>query len=259
MGVLNVTPNSFSDGGLYIKPEEALRRAQEMVLEGVDIIDVGGESSRPGAKPVSVEEELDRVIPVVEKLSSLPISISIDTTKPEVMAEAVSAGADMVNDISSLQSKSSIQVVKNTGVSVCLMHMQGCPDTMQDSPQYNSVVDDVYEFFKSKITECEVCGVNKNKIILDPGFGFGKTLQHNLLLMKHIQKFKDFSVPLMIGVSRKSMIGEILKQDNVNQRLVGSLSLAVIAVWQGVDIIRVHDVKETIEAIKICSAVMDVD
>ncbi len=258
MGVLNVTPDSFSDGGQFNSLDQALERALVMEADGAAIIDVGGESTRPDATPVSVDEELRRVIPVIKAIrkESL-ISVSIDTSKPEVMKEAVIAGADMINDVRALQADGALEVATQLQVPVCLMHMQGMPDTMQKKPNYHNVVDEVKHFFRQRIAACINAGILRENLIIDPGFGFGKTLEHNLKLLKHLSDFSDFSVPLLVGVSRKSMLGVLLDAP-VEQRLHGSIALAVLAVWQGASIIRTHDVKETFDAINVCSAVKQI-
>ena len=257
MGVLNVTPDSFSDGGLYTDPDKALRRAENMVAEGAAIIDIGGESTRPGTRPVSVQEELERVIPLVERLvRELPVPLSVDTSKPEVMREALRAGAGMINDVHALQTPAALAVVAGSQVPVCLMHMQGTPATMQANPHYADVVTEVKAFLARRIQVCEAAGIGRDRLLIDPGFGFGKTLAHNLLLLKHLNEFRTLGVPLLVGLSRKSMIGRLLDHAPVGERLYGSLAAAVIAAWQGAHIIRVHDVKATVQALQVCAAVM---
>jgi len=254
MGVLNVTPDSFFDGGKFVKVDTALDRALKMENQGATIIDIGGESTRPGANKVSVEEELDRVIPVIEKLrQNSNIEISIDTSKPEVMQQAVSSGATLINDVNALQTNSAIDTVKKLNVPVCLMHMQGIPDSMQDSPTYKDVVDDIKLFLHQRIESCVQAGIDKSKIIIDPGFGFGKTVIDNLILLKRLDEFKSLDLPIMVGLSRKSMLASITSQD-VDFRLAGSLTLATIAVLNGATIVRVHDVAETVDAMKIIYA-----
>ncbi len=256
MGVLNITTDSFSDGGQYIQPQHAVERAMQMVDEGVAIIDIGGESTRPGAEAVPVEDELSRVIPVIKALAGakIPVPISIDTSKPEVMMAAVKAGAGMINDVRALQEPGALDVVKQTGVPVCLMHMKGDPRTMQSDPQYEDVVRDIKGFLEQRVQACIDAGISRNKLILDPGFGFGKTLEQNLVLLKHLDEFLSLKLPVLVGISRKSMIGNLLGAD-VGERKQGSVAAAVIAVWQGVKIIRAHDVRETVDALKICEAV----
>lgn len=256
MGILNVTPDSFSDGGLFIKKESALAYVQQMISEGADIIDVGGESTRPGATEVTLDEELQRVIPVIEMIREISdIAISIDSSKPEVMHEAVHAGANMINDVNALQAENAIETAVALDVPVCLMHMQGLPRTMQQTPRYGNVIEEVKTFLQQRITACITAGVDKSKIIIDPGFGFGKTLEHNLSLFKHLDNFLDFEVPVLVGVSRKSMIGAILDNAPSDQRLYGSVALATLAAWMGANILRVHDVKATVDALKLCQAV----
>jgi len=258
MGVLNVTPDSFSDGGLFMSKEKALAQAQKLFNEGAAIIDVGGESTRPGATPVSAQEELDRVIPVIESIhKEIPVIISIDTSKPQVMLEAVKAGAGMINDVYALRQPGAVKTAADLDVPVCLMHMKGEPRTMQENPQYENVIADVKEFLAQRIQACEQGGVRRDNIIVDPGFGFGKTVQHNLTLVKHLPEFFTFSLPMMVGFSRKSTIGAIL-QNSAGDRIVGSVSLAVIACWLGAQIFRVHDVKETVDALKLCFSVRSV-
>jgi dihydropteroate synthase len=256
MGILNVTPDSFSDGGDFVSPESAVLHAEQMLRDGADIIDIGGESTRPGAEAVSEQEELDRVIPVIEAIKQrLSVIVSIDTSKPAVMREAVAAGAGVVNDVMALQAPGSIETVSQLGVPACLMHMQGEPRTMQQNPEYADVVSDVMSFFEQRVNECVVGGIPKGQIILDPGFGFGKTLEHNLTLLKHIEDFMGIGLPLLVGISRKSMIGSVLGDASVEERLYGSLSAAVLALDKGASIIRVHDVKPTVDALKVVNAV----
>lgn len=256
MGVLNITPDSFSDGGNYLELGAALKRASDLVNEGAALIDIGGESTRPAAQPVSLQEELDRVIPVVETVvREVPVPVSVDTSKPQVMAEALRAGAGMINDVRALQSPGALEVVANSRVSVCLMHMQGTPATMQEDPYYEEVVAEVKGFLEGRIRVCEEAGIDRSRIIVDPGFGFGKTLAHNLILLNRLTEFHVLGVPLLVGMSRKSMIGNILGVP-VGERLYGNLAAAVIAAWQGARIIRAHDVKATVQALQICHAVM---
>lgn len=256
MGILNITPDSFSDGGRHMVPNAALQQAAAMVRDGAAIFDVGGESTRPGAEPVSVQQELDRVIPVIERLhSEFSLPISIDTSKSEVMSEAVRAGAGFINDVNALRSEGAVQAAAECAVPVCLMHMQGEPRTMQKDPHYGDVVEDVIDFLKQRSDACIKGGIEKGNILVDPGFGFGKTLNHNLALLKHLEAFADLDHPLLIGISRKSMIGALLDGADVSQRLNGSLAAAVMAVERGAKIIRVHDVKETVEAVKVAWAV----
>lgn len=258
MGVLNVTPDSFSDGGNYLNLDTALRRAEDMAKEGAVLIDIGGESTRPGAPPVSVQQELDRVIPIAEKLiATLPLPISVDTSKPEIMEEALRVGVGMINDVRALREKGALEVLSaRSDISVCLMHMQGTPGTMQDNPHYDDVVTEVKDFLKERIHACEEAGIVRNRVVIDPGFGFGKTLNHNLTLLKRLSEFHSLGRPLLVGLSRKSIIGGVL-QVPISERLHGSLAAAVIAAWQGAQIIRAHDVKATVQALRMCSAVME--
>lgn len=250
MGILNVTPDSFSDGGEYAVLDSALSKAMTMVDDGVDIIDIGGESTRPGASAVSAEEELQRVIPVVEALhQGSDVSISVDTSKPEVMEAAVKAGANLINDVRALQEEGAMEMAVALNVSVCLMHMQGQPRTMQKSPEYEDVTDDVIKFLRGRVADCELAGISRSNLLVDPGFGFGKRLEHNLQLLRELGKFKEMDLPLLVGISRKSMIGALLDDAPIEDRVWGSVGAAVVAVERGADIVRVHDVKETREAL----------
>ena len=254
MGVLNVTPDSFSDGGLYCSLAAALRRAEVMVIEGAALIDVGGESTRPGATPVSVQEEMDRVLPVVERLArDLPVPISVDTSKPEVIREAAHAGAGLINDVRALCLPGALEAAVASGLPVCLMHLRGDPVTMQQAPCYTDVVADVHAFLAERVRACESLGIRRDRILVDPGFGFGKTLEHNLALLRSLHRFGDLAAGVLVGISRKSMIGALLRAP-VGERLSGSLAAAVIAAWQGANIIRTHDVRETVQALCICAA-----
>ena len=259
MGILNLTPDSFSDGGRYNKLDAALQHAESMVVEGVDIIDVGGESTRPGAAAVSTAEELDRVIPVIEKLAMrVPVPISIDTSKPEVMREAVSAGAGLINDVQALQVEGALTAAADMGVPVCLMHMQGNPHSMQIEPRYADVVTEVRTFLVNRATICMAVGIPRSKLIIDPGFGFGKTLAHNLRLLRELPVLVATGLPVLVGLSRKAMIGQLLGKGNptpVEERLYGSLAAHVIAARNGARIVRVHEVKPTVEALRIVAAV----
>jgi len=259
MGVLNVTPDSFSDGGRYSRVDTAISRARAMVDAGATIIDIGGESTRPGAIAVSVEEELQRVIPVIEGITSqLAVTISIDTSKPEVMQQAVAAGAGLINDVYALRQPGALDMAASLNVAVCLMHMQSTPESMQQKPKYSCVVDELAEFFDERIKACQKAGISHNKILLDPGFGFGKTLMHNLSLLKQLGAFKRFGCPLLIGLSRKSMFGELLGKD-VNERMLASVVSALLAVINGASIVRVHDVAEMAEALTIYKALQLAD
>ncbi|MGI3398563.1 dihydropteroate synthase [Providencia stuartii] len=251
MGILNVTPDSFSDGGTHNRYHDALEHAVKMVNEGASIIDIGGESTRPGAAEVSVNEELDRVIPIVEAIAQrFDVWISVDTSKAEVMSEAEKAGMHLINDIRSLHEPGAIEVAAQSGLPVCIMHMQGQPRTMQDAPNYENVVADIKAYFDAEIARCVAAGIDKQQIILDPGFGFGKNLSHNYQLLANLDQFHDFGLPLLAGMSRKSMIGNLLNVPP-QERLVGSIACATIAAMQGAQIIRVHDVKETVQAMQI--------
>lgn len=255
MGVLNVTPDSFSDGGFYTNHDKAVDHAKKMIEEGAAIIDIGGESTRPGAQRISVQEELDRVMPVLEiLLQEFPVAISVDTSKPDVMREVLRAGASMINDICALQEPGALEVFAQSNASVCLMHMQGAPQTMQCDPHYNDVVSEIKDFLIHRIQICEAAGVDRSQIIVDPGFGFGKNMAHNLSLLKHLDQFRELGVPILAGLSRKSTIGALLDAP-VTERLYGSLAAAVIAAWQGAHILRVHDVKPTVQALQILHAV----
>jgi dihydropteroate synthase len=258
MGILNVTPDSFSDGGQFMAADSALAQAKKMVADGAGIIDVGGESTRPGAPIVDVEEEINRVVPVIEAIESeLDIPISIDTSKPEVMHAAVKAGAGLINDVRALTVDGSLEAASELNVPVCLMHAQGTPQNMQDDPQYHDVTTEVKQFLIERIETCIKAGIAREQLMIDPGFGFGKRARHNLRLMKHLSSFMELDLPLLVGISRKSLIGALLDV-TVEERLAGSLSMAAIAVWQGAKIIRSHDVKETKQAISLCNYVMQV-
>jgi len=256
MGIINATPDSFSDGGLYLNHDAALAHADQLITEGADMLDIGGESTRPGAQPVSVQEELDRVIPIIEKLRDAPVAISVDTFKPEVMQAAITAGANMVNDINALQSEAASVIIASSDVAVCLMHKQGDPQTMQEQPFYNDVVTEIREFLQTRIEAAEAAGISRERIVIDPGFGFGKTLAHNLALLRKLDKLAELGVPVMAGLSRKSMLG-VLTGRNVGERLPASLAAALIAVQRGASIVRVHDVRETVDLFKIWNAVRE--
>jgi dihydropteroate synthase len=259
MGILNVTPDSFSDGGAFLDPADALVAAREMANAGARILDIGGESTRPGAQDVSLEDELARVVPVLRRVAAqVPTPVSIDTSKPDVMMAAVEAGAGMINDVQALQAPGALEAAAACRVPVCLMHMQGRPRTMQAAPQYANVVEDVYRFLADRIEAAVAAGVPEAGIIIDPGFGFGKSLAHNLSLFRHLRRFRDLGRPLLVGVSRKSMIGAVLDRP-VEQRLAGSLALAALAAEAGVAIIRVHDVAPTVDVIRMLDAVRAAD
>lgn len=255
MGILNVTPDSFSDGGQFIDFDSAIKQAKQMHVDGADIIDIGGESTRPGAADVSEDEELHRVVPLIEALSKeLDAPISIDTSKAVVMYEAVHAGASMINDVYALQKENALQIAAQLNVPVCLMHMQGKPETMQKKIEYKNVIQEVVEFFQQRINSCIESGINKENIIIDPGFGFGKNLQHNIDLLNNLQVFVESGFPVLAGLSRKSMLGQITGK-NVSQRLAASLAVAQLAVNRGTQILRVHDVAETKDILRVLQAV----
>ena len=258
MGVLNVTPDSFSDPGCYLSVEAACQRAQAMIAEGADLIDIGGESSRPGAAPVSSDEELARVIPVIERIRSMhDVCISIDTCKAEVMVAAVAAGASFINDIHALQGDGALSAVAQMNVPVCLMHMKGTPATMQDNPRYSEDIGvEINQFFHQRIDAAQKAGIARDRLILDPGFGFGKTVQQNLSLLKKLREFQQHGLPVLLGVSRKSTLGAVLNK-NVMDRMPGGLAIAVFAILNGVAMIRTHDVRETTEALHMMDAILD--
>ncbi|HRL94067.1 MAG TPA: dihydropteroate synthase [Pseudomonas sp.] len=255
MGILNVTPDSFSDGGRFRQRDEALRHAAAMVAAGASLIDVGGESTRPGALQVSADEELQRVAPVVEAIAAeLDVIISVDTSCPQVMRESARLGAGLLNDVRSLRREGALQAAAESGLPVCLMHMQGEPENMQKNPHYDDLLAEVQAFFAERMAACAAAGIAAERIILDPGFGFAKNLQHNLSLFKHMQVLHGFARPLLVGVSRKSMIGQALGRE-VDQRLAGGLALAALAVAKGACILRVHDVAETVDVVRMIAAV----
>ena len=254
MGIVNVTPDSFSDGGQHLQCAAALVHAHQLIADGADIVDIGGESSRPGAQPVSIQEELDRVLPIIEGLHDMPVPISIDTCKPEVMEAAIAAGAQMVNDINALQDPAAMSVVAASPVAVCLMHKRGNPQTMQAQPHYQDVVAEVSEFLRERIAAAEMAGIERKRIVIDPGFGFGKTLEHNLVLLRELSKLGELGMPVLAGLSRKSMLGALTGQD-VGDRLAASVAAALIAVQRGAGIVRVHDVRATVDALKVLNAV----
>lgn len=255
MGILNITPDSFSDGGAFVAPQAAVEQARKMVDEGADIIDVGGESTRPGAADVSVQQELDRVIPVVERLSAeLNVLVSIDTSKPDVMCAAVDAGASLINDVRALQMPGALEAAANCNAMVCLMHMQGQPRTMQSAPNYQDVVADICAFFNTRLRICEQMGIKRDRLWIDPGFGFGKTMSHNLRLLAELHRFSEIGCPILVGLSRKSMFGQLLGRE-VNERLVASAVGALLAVQNGAQIVRVHDVQATADALNLHQAI----
>lgn len=251
MGILNITPDSFSDGSCYCQLESALSHAAAMVAAGATLIDVGGESTRPGAADVSTDEELARVIPVVERIAAeLDVWISVDTSKPAVMRESVAAGAHLINDVRALSLPGALAVAADAQVPVCLMHMQGEPRTMQLEPHYDDLLGDINQFFAQRIEACIEAGIARERIILDPGFGFGKTVVQNYQLLGQLADLTHFELPLLVGMSRKSMIGKLLGRE-VNERLAGSLAAALYAMTQGAQILRVHDVQETVDALRV--------
>jgi dihydropteroate synthase len=251
MGVVNVTPDSFSDGGKYLDHQDAIAHARRLVGEGADIVDVGGESTRPGAAPVSEAEELQRILPVLEALREVPVSV--DTRRPKVMQAALGAGASMINDIEALRAPGALDAVSRTDCGVCLMHMQGEPGTMQADPRYGDVVNEVKAFLAGRIAACERAGITRDRIVADPGFGFGKTLEHNLALLRRLGEFAGLGVPILAGWSRKSSLGRITGRD-AGERLAGSLAAALLALLGGARILRVHDVKETRDAVLVFEA-----
>lgn len=254
MGVLNVTPDSFSDGGRFLALDSAIRQAETMVEQGALIIDVGGESTRPGASTVAPEEELRRVIPVIERLARLPVVVSIDSSKAIVIQAAVEAGAGLVNDVQALRAPGALAAAAAGGAAVCVMHMQGDPGTMQQAPTYLDVAVEVADFLRARVQACLGAGIGAGRIAIDPGFGFGKTLEHNLELLRSLPLFAGLGVPVLVGLSRKSMIGALTGR-KVDGRLAGSLAAAVLAADRGAHIIRTHDVGETLDALRVWAAV----
>lgn len=254
MGVLNVTPDSFSDGGHFVSVQQAVAQALTMVKQGASIVDVGGESTRPGAEAVSEQQELDRVIPVVESIiRQVDVVVSVDTSSPLVMRAAAEAGAGLLNDVRALSLPGALQAAQKTGLPVCLMHMQGQPKSMQDNPRYRNVNSDIYDYLCSRVAVCVSAGISRELILLDPGFGFGKSLDHNLALLNGLPLFSELGFPLLVGLSRKSMIGAILNK-SVEERLHGSVAAALIAAQNGARILRVHDVGPTVDALKVMMA-----
>lgn len=254
MGVVNITPDSFSDGGRFLDPAAAIEHARRLADEGADIIDIGGESTRPGAAPVPEGEEMERVIPVLEALRDLPVPVSVDTRRPAVMQAALAAGASMINDIGAFAEPYSLLRVAGSGCAVCLMHMKGTPATMQREPHYDDVVAEVKAFLKEAVRRARFSGIGEDRIVVDPGFGFGKTARHNLILLRRLGELADLGVPLLAGLSRKSTIGGITGRP-VGERLAGSLAMALLAVQGGAKIVRVHDVRETRDVIAVWEAV----
>lgn len=254
MGIVNATPDSFADGGRYLLHEAAIAHAHQLIADGADIIDIGGESTRPGALTISLQQELDRVLPIIEGLPGIAVPISIDTLKPEVMAAAIAAGCSMVNDINALQDAAAMRLVAQNNVAVCLMHKQGEPQTMQQQPRYKNVVAEVSEFLRLRVEACEAAGIEADRMVIDPGFGFGKTVTHNFSMLAHLAEFAEIGVPVLAGLSRKSMLGEVTGQA-VAERLPASVAAALIAVQRGAAIVRVHDVRATVDALKVWNAV----
>ncbi len=256
MAVLNVTPDSFSDGGRDLDPKHAIERALAMVAEGADLIDVGGESTRPGADSVSEEEELRRVLPVIEALAArVDVPISIDTSKPAVMRAAVAAGAGLINDVQALRQPGALEAAANSGAAVCLMHMQGEPQTMQEAPHYEDVLREVSGFLTDRMMACEFAGIDRRKLVLDPGFGFGKALPHNLALLANLIDIVALERPVLVGLSRKSMLGAVTGREDPAERLAASIAAVMLALDAGALILRVHDVAETVDAVKLWQAV----
>ncbi len=255
MGILNVTPDSFSDGGSFNSLNAALRQSEKMIQEGASIIDVGGESTRPGAAPVSIQQELDRVLPIVEAIKKrFDIVVSVDTSTTEVIQGAAALGMGFINDVRALEREGALQAAAKTNLPICLMHMKGMPQTMQDGPDYVSVVDDVMSYLMSRVVECESVGISRSRLILDPGIGFGKTLSHNLLLLKHSEVFKSMGFEVLIGLSRKTMIGEALGLP-VEERLYGTMGANASAYLKGARIFRVHDVRSHVEMLALMSRI----
>ena len=255
MGIINATPDSFSDGGQFDTTDQAIKHGKTMIEEGASILDIGGESTRPGAEIIAPEEEIKRVVPIIEGLKGY--EISIDTRNAKTMRSGLDAGATIVNDISALRHDSkSVEVVSEAGCPVCLMHMQGTPQDMQNQPQYNDVIDELCAFFEERLEFCISNGINQSKIILDPGIGFGKTLEHNLKILRNIDAFKRFGCQVLIGVSRKSFIGKISGEQDPKKRLPGSIAAALYALEKGADIIRVHDVTETYQALEVYAGIV---
>jgi dihydropteroate synthase len=250
MGVVNVTPDSFSDGGRFFDRNAAVSHARRLVEEGADIVDIGGESSRPGALPVSIQEEMDRVLPVLQGLRDLQKPISVDTRRPQVMQEALKAGASMINDIEALAAPGTLEIVAASQCAVCLMHMKGEPATMQQAPHYDDVVAEVAGFLRNRIDVAQAAGIARERIVADPGFGFGKTLEHNLTLLRHLSAFSSLKVPVLAGWSRKSSVAKITGRP-AGERLPGSLAMALLSLQAGATILRVHDVKETRDIVRI--------
>ena len=255
MGIVNVTPDSFSDGGEHFDAQRAIAHGLALAQEGADILDVGGESTRPGAQPVSAEDEIARVVPVIEALiAQTALPVSVDTSKPAVMRAAVAAGAGLINDVRALREDGALDAAAALRVPVCLMHMQGDPRTMQDAPHYDDVVAEVKRFLADRILSCEFAGIDKKRLLVDPGFGFGKTLEHNLALLRELKQFTGLGVPLLVGLSRKGMIGALTGRESPKDRVAGSVAAALIAVQRGATFVRVHDVRATRDALAVLEA-----
>jgi dihydropteroate synthase len=253
MGIVNVTPDSFSDGGRFLDPRRAIEHGRQLVAEGADLLDIGGESTRPGALPVSEAEELARVIPVLEGLTDCGVPLSVDTQKPAVMRRAIAAGADMINDVNALATPGALEAVAQFEVGVCLMHKQGDPQTMQQAPFYRDVVGEVRDYLAARVAAAEAAGIARSRIVVDPGFGFGKNLAHNLALLRHLGDINELGVPLLVGLSRKSMLGALTGAP-VEDRLCASVAAAVVAALKGARILRVHDVAATRQALAVVQA-----
>lgn len=258
MGVINVTPDSFSDGGLYLSTAAAVAHARQLIAEGADLLDVGGESTRPGAAPVALDEERRRVLPVLEALADAGVPLSVDTRKPELMREAAAAGAAMVNDINGFQAPGALDAVAGSSCAICIMHKQGNPQTMQQAPQYADVVTEVRDYLGQRIATAERAGIARDRIVVDPGFGFGKTLGHNLELLRRLDAITALAVPVLAGLSRKSMIGKLTGRDAAD-RMAGSVAAALLAVQRGAAIVRVHDVAATRDVLAVWNAVKKTD
>lgn len=257
MGILNVTPDSFSDGGRFLAHDAALRQAEAMLAAGVSIIDVGGESTRPGAMSVSAEQEADRVLPVIESIARrLDVAISVDTSKPAVMRAAAEAGASLINDVYALRQDGALQAAADLGVAICLVHMQGTPATMQSNPQYRHIPGDIMEFLRERMELCRQAGIDPARLVVDPGFGFGKTDRHNLELLHNLRQLRDLGPPLLVGLSRKRLLGNLTGKPS-GERVSAGVAAAVMAVERGANIVRTHDVAETVDALRVAQAVME--
>lgn len=253
MGIVNITPDSFSDGGRFLAREQAIAHARRLIADGADLIDLGGESTRPGAPSAALDEELERVIPVLEALVGDGVPVSIDTQKPEVMRAAIRAGASMINDVNALQAEGAVEVCTDSEAALCLMHKQGTPQTMQAAPRYDDVLAEVGTFLQARARACENAGISRDRIVIDPGFGFGKTVEHNFTLLRELKALTQLGYPLMAGYSRKTSLGTVTGRP-VNERLAASLAAALIAAQNGAAILRVHDVRETVDVLKVLSA-----